>query len=300
MGKRVIVTGGSGKVGRYVIPHLLARGHEVLNLDAAPLDVREVTTVQVDLADAGQAYNALTLHFGWEEFRSGRGRAPVDAVVHLAAIPRILLRPDNTMFAANVLSTYNVVEAATKLGIRKIVLASSETAYGVCFAEGERPYTHFPIEEDDDTDPPDSYGLSKVVGERIGRSFATRTGADVYALRIGAVTEPQDYATRFPACLADPRLKRRDAWTYVDARDLGQMVHLCIERDGLGFQVFNAVNNEIVANEPTAVFLARQEPNVPFTREMGEFEGPISNRKIREMLGFREEHNWRKYVPASR
>ncbi|MGN6100804.1 MAG: NAD-dependent epimerase/dehydratase family protein, partial [Devosia sp.] len=141
MGKRVIVTGGSGKVGRYVIPHLLARGHEVLNLDAAALDVREVTTVQVDLADAGQAYNALTLHFGWEEFRSGRGRAPVDAVVHLAAIPRILLRPDNTMFAANVLSTYNVVEAATKLGIRKIVLASSETAYGVCFAEGERPYT---------------------------------------------------------------------------------------------------------------------------------------------------------------
>ena len=89
------------------------------------------------------------------------------------------------MFAANVLSTYNVVEAAAKLGIRKVIIASSITAYGVCFAEGDRDYTSFPVDEDYDADPTDSYGLSKLVGEKIARSFALRTGADIYALRIG-------------------------------------------------------------------------------------------------------------------
>jgi nucleoside-diphosphate-sugar epimerase len=296
MGKRIVFTGGSGKVGRHVVPYLVERGHQVMNLDLTPLDVDGVPTVLTDLADAGEAFNALTLHFGFDEYFGTGGRAPIDAVVHFAAIPRIFMRPDNAMFAANVLSAYNIVEAATKLGIRKIILASSETTFGVCFAEGIRDFRSFPVEEDYDTDPTDSYGLSKLVAEKIGRSFASRTGADIYALRIGGVIEPQDYAKRFPRFLADPMARRRDAWTYIDVRDLGQMVHLCLERDDLGFQVFNAVNDEIIAREPTAEFLAKHAPATPLTRPLSGFEGPISNRKIREVLGFKEEHNWRQYL----
>ena len=193
MGKRIVFTGGSGKVGRYVVPYLMERGHKVLNLDLKPLDAPGVNTVVVDLADSGETFNALSMHFGFDDLRKGGGPAPQDAVVHFAAIPRILMRPDNAMFATNVLSTYNVIEAAIKLGIRKVVIASSEMAYGVCFAEGDRDFTRFPVDEDYDVDPTDSYGLSKVVGEKIGRSFASRTGADIYALRIGVVIEPQDY-----------------------------------------------------------------------------------------------------------
>ena len=296
MGKRIVFTGGSGKVGRHVVPYLLERGHKILNVDLTPLDVPDVPTVIADLADAGEAYNALTLDFGFDEYFAGVGHGPVDAVVHFAAIPRILLRPDNAMFAANVLSTYNVVEAATKLGIRKIIIASSETVYGVCFAQGERDFSSFPVDEESDVDPTDSYGLSKVVGEKIARSFASRTGFDIYALRIGGVIEPQDYAERFPRFLADPSSRRRDGWTYIDARHLGQIVHLCIEKDGLGFQIFNAVNDEIIADVPTEEFLARHAPNTPVSRAMGKFEGPLSNRKLREVLGFRQEHSWRNYV----
>ena len=93
--------------------------------------------------------------------RSGPARVAAlsDAVVHFAAIPRILLRTDNAMFATNVLSTYNVLEAATKLGIRKVVIASSETVYGVCFADGDRDFRSFPVDEDHDVDRWDSYGL---------------------------------------------------------------------------------------------------------------------------------------------
>lgn len=295
MGKRIVFTGGSGKAGRHVVPHLLACGHQLLNLDLVPLDLPGVTTIEVDLADSGQAFNALSSHFGFEEYFAGKGRAPVDAVVHFAAIPRIFAKPDNTMFQANVMSTYNVVEAAVKLGIRKVVVASSETAYGICFAEGVRPFNSFPVDEDHDIDPTDSYGLSKVVGEKIARSFATRSGADIYALRIGAVTLPEDYA-RFAAQAADPALRRRDAWSYIDARDLGEIVHRCIETDGLGFQVFNATNDEIIADEPTEAFLARVAPETPLTRPMGEFEAPLTNRKARELLGFREAHSWRRHA----
>ena len=75
-------------------------------------------------------------------------------------------------------------------------------------------------------------------------------------------------------------------------------MHLAIAKDGLGFQVFNAVNDTIVANLPTGAFLNRYCPGIPITRELGEYEAPLSNRKAREVLGFREAHNWRKYVAA--
>ena len=180
-----------------MVPYLVERGHKVLNLDLKPLDAPGVNTVLVDLADSGETFNALSMHFGFDDLRAGGAPAPLDAVVHFAAIPRILMRPDNAMFVANVLSTYNVVEAAIKLGVRKVVIASSITAYGVCFAEGDRDYTSFPVDEDYDADPTDNYGLSKLVGEKIARSFVSRTGADIYALRISVVIQPVDYE-RFP------------------------------------------------------------------------------------------------------
>ena len=122
-----------------------------------------------------------------------------------------------------------------------------------------------------------------------------RYGADIYALRIGNVIEPHEY-DRFQVFMADPPSRKRNAWSYIDARDLGQIVHLCIGKDGMGYQVFNAVNDTITANEDTAVFLKRWCPGTPLRRPLIGQEAPLSNRKIREVLGFREEHNWRKYV----
>ena len=297
MTKRIVFTGGSGKAGRHVVPYLLDKGHAVLNLDLVPLDHPGVSTVITDLTDSGQAFDALSMHFGFGGFETGEGPAPVDAVVHFAAVPRVLIKPDNETFRINVVSTYNVIEAAVKLGIKKIVIASSETTYGVCFAEGDKDFHGFPLEEDYDVDPMDSYGLSKVVNERTARAFAMRTGADIYALRIGNVIEPHEY-DRFSAFLQDPPSRKRNAWSYIDARDLGQIVDRCLAKDGLGFQVFNAVNDTITAREPTASFLAKWAPGSPITRKIGDFEAPISNRKIRDVLGFREEHDWRRYVPG--
>jgi nucleoside-diphosphate-sugar epimerase len=296
MKKRIVFTGGTGKAGRHVVPYLVDKGYEVLNVDLAPLDYPGVNTISADIADSGQMFDVLSSHFGFEGFETGKGPAPIDAVVHFAAVPRVLIKPDNETFRINTIGTYNVIEAAVKLGIKKVIVASSETTYGVCFAEGDKDFHHFPLEEDYDTDPMDSYGLSKVLNEKTARAFAMRYGADIYALRIGNVIEPHEY-DRFPAFLADPMSRKRNAWSYIDARDLGQIVDLAIRKDGLGFQVFNAVNDTITAKLPTREFLEKYCPGVPIRRELCEFEAPLSNRKTREVLGFREEHDWRKYVP---
>ena len=295
MGKRIVFTGGSGKAGRHVVPYLLSKGHKVLNVDRAVLDVPGVHTLLTDVTDAGEVFNALSCHFGYDGYEQQGGPKPADAVVHFAAVPRILMHPDNKTFAENTVSTYNVIESAAKLGIKKVIIASSETTYGVCFAEGDKDYKEFPLTEEYDVDPMDSYGLSKVVNEKTARAFAMRFGIDVYALRIGNVISPEDYAN-FPGYLADPPCRKRNAWSYIDARDLGQIVDLCVAKDGLGFQVFNAVNDTITATVPTREFLAKYAPNTPITGEINGFDAPLSNRKIREVLGFKEEHDWRKYV----
>src|SRR3546814_12016911 len=123
----------------------------------------------------------------------------------------------------------------------------------------------------------DSYGLSKVVNEKTARAFAMRSGADIYALRIGNVVEPHEY-DRFPDFLADPPSRKRNAWSYIDARDLWQIVHLSAETDGLGYQVFHAVNDTIPARSQTLYFLGRWAPGTPPAREIDGYGAPETTR----------------------
>jgi nucleoside-diphosphate-sugar epimerase len=293
---RICFTGGSGKAGRYVVPYLVEQGHRVMNVDLVPLDYPGVDNLIADVTDSGQMFNAMSTYAGSDELEPGTGVPTFDAVVHFAAIPRIMINPDNETFRVNTMGTYNVIEAAVKLGIKKIVIASSETTYGICFSDGQTDPHSLPLEEDYDVDPMDSYGLSKVVNEKTARSFQRRSGFDIYALRIGNVIEPHEYAERFPYYFEHPEVRRRNAFCYIDARDLGQIVDLCLKTDGLGYQVFNAGNDNNSAAIPSKGLAERFFPGVPITRELGEHEALFSNQKIREVLGFKEQHNWQKYV----
>ncbi len=294
--KRILFTGGSGKAGKHVIPYLVDQGHRVTNLDLAPLDHPGVDNLIADITDSGQMFNALSAYAGFDEMEPGTGVPTYDAVVHFAAVPRILINPDNETFRVNTMGTYNVIEAATKLGINKIVLASSETTYGLCFSDGITDPHYLPLDEEYDVDPMDSYGLSKVLNEKTARTFARRFGADIYALRIGNVIEPHEYPDLFPKFFAAPETRRRNAFCYIDARDLGQIVDLCLEKDGLGFQVFNAGNDTNGMDRPNSELIKTYFKDVPLKREVDETEALFSNKKIREVLGFKEQHDWRKYV----
>ena len=294
---RVFFTGGSGKAGKHVIPYLVGQGHRVLNFDRVPLGGAGVHDLLGDITDAGQVYSAMHSHAGYDELETGQGARAFDAVVHFAAIPRMMMCPDTETWRVNVVGTHNVIEAAVKLGIRKVIIASSETTYGICFADGVTAPHSLPLTEDYDIDPMDTYGTSKKVNEVTARSFAQRSGADIYALRIGNVVEPHEYKTLFPQYFANPEVRRRNAFNYVDARDLGQIVDLCLRTDGLGYQVFNACNSTNGMNIPNAELLARFFPNVPVTEELGPRDSLMSNRKIRDVLGFRDAHDWRGVLP---
>jgi len=298
MKKRILFTGGSGKAGRHTVPWLVAKGYEVHNIDLVPLDSPGVTNLIADITDSGQVFNALSMHRDFPDLEAGKGVQPFDAVIHFAAVPRILIKPDNETFRINTMGTYNVIEAAVKLGIRKVIIASSETTYGLVFANEPRNPTHFPLDEDYDVDPMDSYALSKIVNEKTARAFALRSGFDIYALRIGNVIEPHEYSL-FPKWFADPGFRKRIAWSYIDARDLGQITLRAIEKDGLGYQVFNAANDDTSSDLPTAELLKRFYPGVPVKAELGEYETLLSNRKARDVLGFRPQHSWRKYVKTA-
>jgi nucleoside-diphosphate-sugar epimerase len=293
---RIFFTGGSGKAGKHVAPFLAEQGHQVTNADLVPLGHPGVDDLKVDLTDIGETYSALAGLARFDELELA-AKPAYDAVVHFAAVPAILLTSEAKTYATNVLSTYNVLEAATRLGIRKVIFASSETTYGICFAQGERRPLYVPVDEEHPTVPEDSYAMSKVANEVTARSFQARTGSDIYGLRINNVIEPHEYAEMFPPFLADPALRRRNVFAYIDTRDLGQMVQRCLETDGLGFEVFNVANADMSVAATTDEVRERFYDGVELRRPMGRNETFYSIDKARDLLGYSPQHSWRDVLP---
>ena len=292
---RILFTGGSGKAGRHACAYLRDQGHRVVNFDKVPLGLDGVDDRLGDMTDAGQVFDVMQSYAGFDELVPGTGVPSFDAVVHFAAVPRILITGDNETYRTNPMGTYNVIDAALKAGVRKIVFASSETTYGICFADGTRIPDYLPLDEDHPVVPEDSYAMSKVVNEVTARSFQRRSGADIYGLRINNVIEPHEYAQDFPAYMADPDLRLRNFFAYIDARDLGQMVERCLQTDGLGYQVFNVANEDHSVDLNTDALVARYYNGVPVA-PMGPRETFYGIKKAKEMLGFAPAHSWRMYL----
>lgn len=295
---RILFTGGSGKAGRHAVAHLIDQGHKVLNVDQSPLP--GVPTRLADITDAGQMFDVMASYADYDELDPGTGVPGFDALVHFAAIPRLLQTADNECFRVNTIGTYNVIDAAVKFGVRKIIFASSETTYGVCFANGTRKPDYLPLDEDHPTVPEDSYAMSKVCNEATARSFQARSGFDIYGLRINNVIAPEEYKSNFPAYMANPDLRRRNFFAYIDARDLGHMVERCLQTDGLGYQIFNVSNDDHSVNLTTQELIDRYYDGVTITRKMSEHETFYSSAKAKRLLGFAPQHHWRQYLDDPR
>ncbi|MEM7472203.1 MAG: NAD(P)-dependent oxidoreductase [Pseudomonadota bacterium] len=289
---RVFFTGGSGKAGKWAIRHLQEQGHRVVNVDKTPsgLDCSELL---IDLCDAGQVFGAMSQFMAPAELDEGTGVPTYDAVVHFAAVPRVMIGTDGECFRQNTLSTYNVIEAAVKLKIPKVIFASSETTYAICFADGELKPDFVPIDETHPTVPHDSYAMSKICNEMTAKSFQARTGSDIYGLRINNVIEPHEYAEMFPAFMENPALRRRNIFAYIDARDLGHMVECCLKTDGLGYDIFNVSNDDMSVALTSDEVAERFYQGVERHSEMAPSETFYSNKKAKALVGFRPKHSWR-------
>lgn len=279
---RVAVTGSSGKLGKAVVADLLAHGWDVVALDRAATTRADVTASIVDLTDFGQAVEALS---GIDDRHDG-----VDALVHLAAIPAPGLLPNAATFANNMTASYNVYDAALRAGVRKIVWASSETVLGLPFDE---PPPYIPVDEEYPPRPNSTYSLVKTLEEEMARQLC-RWHADLsmIGLRFSNVMYPEDYV-HFPSYDEDPRLRRWNLWSYIDARDGAQAVRLALEHDSVGADVFIIANADTVMSRPNDALLAETFPDVPLTRHVGEHETLLSIEKARRVLGYEPQHSWR-------
>lgn len=278
---KVVVTGGSGMLGRYVVREFVEHGYDVLNADIRPLEDPVCPTLIADLEQLGECYSAL---------------AGADAVVHLAAIPAAHIRTPEVTFRNNVMSTYNILQAAEGLGIRKAVIASSESSYGIVFAVHPPSPKYVPVDEAHPQLPEDSYGLSKVVNELTADMFHRRTGMQIVSLRLGNVIPPERYAT-FPSFIHDPAQRERILWSYIDTRDAATACRLAVEADGLGAVALNiAADDSSMAIRSRELMAARFPGVTDFRAPLEGHETLLSNEKAKQLLGWQPVHFWRDEV----
>ncbi len=282
---RIAVTGGSGKLGRHVVRRLTDDGHQVLTLDLVAFSgERSHLMTRVDLRNYGQVMDAL---LGLDD-RLG----DFDAVVHLGAIPAPGMAPEAATFENNMLSTYNVFQAARRAGIKKVVYASSETVLGLPF-DADPPY--IPVDEDYAARPESTYSLVKHLEEQMAIQF-TRWDPElsITGLRFSNVMDPEDYE-KFPSFDADAKARKFNLWGYIDGRDGAQAVARALENGRPGFEAFIIANADTVMSRSSAGLAAEVFPNVTVTKELGEHETMLSIDKARRLLGFEPEHTWRSY-----
>ena len=280
---RIAVTGGSGKLGRHVVERLRGSGHDVVVLDTH--GERWTGWVAVDLTDYGQVADVLG---------GAQGElAPVEAVVHLAAIPAPGLVPDAATFANNMVASFNVLHAAIRQGIRRVVVASSETVLGLPF---DTPPPYVPVDEEYAARPESVYSLGKHLEETMAVELCRwHPDLTISALRFSNVMDVEDYA-RFPAFDADPQLRRWNLWGYIDGRDGAQAVERALARSGPGFDRFVIASPDTVMSRSSADLVAEVFPGVEVRKPLGEHETLLSIDRARRVLGYEPEHSWRDVV----
>ena len=285
---RIAVTGGSGKLGRTVVAVLGQAGHEVVTLDIA--GQRGPGFVQVDLTSYGETIDAF---FGENDPSAGPEQAAkpaFDALVHLAAIPAPGIRSDVATFHNNILSTFNVFQAARRAGIRNIVYASSETTLGLPF---DVPPPYVPVDEEYAARPESVYSLVKHLEEQMAIELVRWDPTlKIIALRFSNVMDPEDYA-EFPGFDADATLRSWNLWGYIDGRDGAQAVLKALELDITGFDRFIIAAADTVMSRSNAELVAEVFPDVPVTHDLGEHDTLLSIEKARRVLGYDPKHSWR-------
>ena len=286
--KKVLVTGGSGKLGRAVLRDLVAHGYDVLNIDQQALPEPICPSVKIDLTNFGEVAAAI---LGGIDERGG----PFDAVVHLAAIPAPGLAANAKTFANNVPTTYNIFEACRLAKIKNVVFASSETVLGLPF---DTPPPYAPVDEEYYPRPESAYSLGKLLDETMAAQFC-RWDPDVrvVGLRFSNVMYHEDYAA-FPSFDSDPNKRKWNLWGYIDARDGAQAVRRSLQADFKGFEAFIIANADSVMTRSNSSLFAEVFPGVPQKGNISTNGTLLSIDKAKQMLGYSPQFSWRNEVSS--
>jgi nucleoside-diphosphate-sugar epimerase len=279
---RIVVTGGSGRLGQHAIRELLDHRYDVLSIDRVEPPAKLCPSSIVDLTRYEDVRAALEGAYG---------------IVHLGAYQAPGLAPDSETFTNNVTAVYNLLHAAAAIGVRRVVLASSTAAFGFLYAPKPFLPDYLPLDEKHPCKPQDPYALSKVVGETIADSFVSLHEIAIASLRFPGVHFDETYQT-FAERWQNPGAKLSRFWSYIDARDAAAACRLALEADFPGHEVFLAAAPTSTVREPTDDLIRRYFPSVKKSRPelKGNWSG-VDSAKARELLGFQARHVWENYLP---
>ena len=281
----VVVTGGSGKAGRALVEELASdrtrnARHEVLVFDKAPMPERQgVRYLAGDVQDLGQVYGAL---------------AGADAVIHLAGIHTHGIVSNEETFRINAMGTFNVHEAAWRLGIPRVVTMSSEAVLGWAPGSWEREHVpaYLPIDEDHPVGAQDAYGLSKVVCEATARSYTAKCGMETVILRPPWIVSPEELDGL--RCSGGVTPVRFGLYHYIDSRDLAAACRAAIERPLAGSHTLFVGSGESTIAEPLCTLYPRLMPAIgDKANALTGTRGPVSTERARTLLDWAPTRSWR-------
>ena len=278
-GKRVLVSGSAGRIGRATVEELRAHGYAVTPAD---LNSRQPwLTQQVDFTDLGQVISLMQGH---------------DAVIHLAAIPSPDAHTAEVVFRTNVMSTFNVLEAAAILGISNITMASSISALGYAFRHRRFNPLYLPIDEAHPLLSQDCYGLSKMVGEELAEGYRRRaTEMSLVSLRFTFVVD-ESAQNWLPAAREQPTddVSTYGAfWTFVDVRDAAAACRLALEYEQPGHEAFYICAPIIYRKDDIRDLMAKHFPgDYPIGDGVRGGASPVDVSKAARLLGWKARYNW--------
>lgn len=296
---RIVVTGGSGRLGRSLVAGLADAGHELVSLDRAPSDELHrdgVRQVAVDLSDADAAASALA-------------DSRADALVHLAAIAVPFSAPEDVILRTNAGLAQSVLGGAVTAGITRIVAASSPTVMGYGNPRGWTP-ERLPLDETSPALPWNAYALSKLLIEQTAEMLQRQTGDAVRfaSFRPCYVIAPEEWAGAptqqghtLRQRLDDPALSAPALFNYVDARDVAGFIDTLLAALGEipNGEVFFVGADDALAREPLSELLPQFHPGTAQAAASLTGTAPaFSSAKASRLLGWRPARTWRTELAA--
>jgi nucleoside-diphosphate-sugar epimerase len=285
---KILVTGGAGGIGRYVVAELAQTGHTIVSFDrVVPAETKP--GVHYRIGDHENLGDMVELSAG------------MDAIVHLSAIPAPRTYPNLTVFRTNVIGQFNAHEAAAICGVPLVVSTSSQSAYG--FAYQHRPFLprYLPLDEEHPDLSQDAYGLSKMVGEEIAHGYHRRNDMRVCSFRPPWVTHPMHYTPELRAHMEQRTEWDGELFSYVDVRDLAVAYRLVVEAPAEQIQdeVFNIAADDAMALEPLATLLPRLDPALaPLAPSIQGNRSLVSAERIKQRVGWAPRYSWRDFMDS--
>jgi len=274
---KLLVTGSSGQIGRYVTRELIQASHSVIGVDIAPPSDQSAPYMRVDLTDAGDVYQSLV-------------RSDAEAVVHLGAWSDAGLAPDHRVYGDNVRATYNVLQACADLGIRRVINASSAQVYGFAAA----PPRYVPADEDHPARPANCYALAKLAGESAADYFVARYGMTILSFRFMGVRAPERIAAEIEQMASNPAAGGWLLWTRTDARDAAIACRQALEAANVPSGPYNITGPEIALPAAALDLVHTHFGDATEVRApLPESSSPMSCLRAQQAFGYAPRYIWR-------